>query len=56
VEFAPVRARTSFATGCNASWIPSACMTARRGASSNAIGAPNSAIAPSPVNWFTVPS
>ena len=44
------------ASGTSARWIASAATTARRGASSSASGAPNSAITPSPRNWFTVPS
>jgi hypothetical protein len=36
--------------------MPRAACTARRGPSSWAIGAPNSAITPSPVYWLIVPS
>ena len=40
----------------SARWMPRAAWTARRGLSSCAMGAPKSAITPSPVYWLMVPS
>ncbi len=56
-------ARDSPRSACSAApysptarWMPSAACTARRALSSWAIGAPNSAMTPSPVYWLIVPS
>lgn len=52
----PEVSRSSSRQRPSARWIASPDCTARRGASSSASGAPNTAITPSPVNCTTVPS
>src|SRR5271166_3288377 len=51
----PSRSRRSSASCLASSWIPSAARQARTAWSSNATGAPNTAMMPSPVNLSTVP-
>jgi hypothetical protein len=52
----PVRALTRAAWLLTASCIRSAAWQARTAWSSWAMGAPNRAMMPSPMTWFTVPS
>ena len=55
-ELDPVHALDVSGSGLSPSWIASAALSARGAWSSWAIGAPKSAITPSPRNWLIVPS
>ena len=53
--FTPTRTCRSRPSSDTRSTTRSAIRTARSGSSSNAVGAPNTAITPSPKNWSIVP-